>query len=207
VKQVLESRSTPHNPVLEVVLLHGHCLLNARSVNYSFGTLHRVFEDAFAKLGLGQKTLKDVLVLGCGAGSVVEIVRGQYSKDCSITAVEIDPVVIELARKYFLLDRVRGLEVVCTDARAFVGSCTRRFDLIVVDLFVDDQVPAPFRTREFLESLRKLLAPEGWLVFNAIDDTKEAAAEADELETNMRVVFLAVARLDLTGNRMFRATV
>jgi spermidine synthase len=206
VKRILDSRSTPHNPVLEVVLVNGRCVLNSRSVNYSFGSLHRVFEEAFARLHLEKHRFRDALLLGCGAGSVVQILRGRYSSDCAITAVEIDPVVIELAREHFLIDRVKGLEIVCADAREFVEHEKRRFDLVVVDLFVDDQVPAPFRTREFLESLRKLLAPGGWLVFNAIDDTKEAEAEADELERSLNVVFPGFTRLDLTGNRIFRVT-
>jgi spermidine synthase len=206
-RQIIESRSTEHNPVLEVVIVHGHCVLNARNVNYSFGTLHRVFEDAFEKLHLETKRLNDVLLLGCGAGSVVQIVRGKYSIDCSITAVEIDPVVIELARKHFMLDRVRGLEVVCSDARQFVETCTRAFDLVVVDLFVDERVPAQFLTREFLESARKRLRAGGWLVFNAIDDTPDTHRESEELEKNMSAVFPGFERLDLTGNRIYRASV
>jgi SAM-dependent methyltransferase len=216
-KQILVTRSTPHNPVLEVVLANGRCVLNGRTVNYSFGSLHRVFEDAFSKIHLRRKRLRDVLLLGCGAGSVVQILRGTYSSDCAITAVEIDPVVIELAREHFLLDRVPGLEIVCADAREYVkrlssisesdrATARKEFDLVVVDLFVDDQVPAPFRTREFLEHVHRLLRPGGWLVFNAIDDTREAAAEADELEKNMNAVFPGFTRLDLTGNRIYRAT-
>jgi spermidine synthase len=205
VKRVLDSRSTQHNPLLEVAFVKGRCVLNSRSVNYSFGSLHAVFEEAFAKLELEQRRLRDVLVLGCGAGSVIQILRGKYSKDCAITAVEIDPVVIELAREHFLIDRVNGLEIVCADAREFVEHTEKQFDLVVVDLFIDDQVPAPFRTREFVERLCEILVPDGWLVFNAIDDTKEAQAEADELEKSMSAVFPSFTRLDLAGNRMYRA--
>src|SRR5689334_22906267 len=45
VKRIVDSRSTPHNPLLEVVLVNGRHVLNGRSVNYSFGSLHRVFEE------------------------------------------------------------------------------------------------------------------------------------------------------------------
>ena len=40
---------------------------------------------------------------------------------------------------------------------------------------------------------------------DAIDDTKEAAAEADELEASFAAVFHEFTRLDLTGNRIYRA--
>ena len=207
VKRILESRSSPHNPLLEVVYVNGRCVLNSRSVNYSFGSLHRVFEEAFAKLHLERRKLSEVLLLGCGAGSVVQILRNEYSKDCAITAVEIDPVVIELARRHFMIDRVPGLEIVCADARDYVATARRKFDLVVIDLFVDDRVPQEFRTREFVERAGKLLAKGGLIVFNAIDDSPDTKLEADELEASFAASFPSHGCLDLSGNRVYFAQV
>lgn len=204
-KRVVESRSSEHNPLLEVVYDRGRCVLNSRSVNYSFGSLHRVFEEAFAKLHLEQRTLREVLLLGCGAGSVVEILRKQYSKECAITAVEIDPVVIELARRHFMIDRVPNLEIVCADAREYVATARKKFDLVVIDLFIDDRVPPAFRSREFLERVRKLLAKGGLVVFNAIDDSPDTKLEADELKSSFAVTFPSYGCLDLSGNRVYFA--
>lgn len=207
VKRILASRSTAHNPLLEVVYVNGRCVLNGRSVNYSFGSLHRVFEEAFAELHLERRALKNVLMLGCGAGSVVQILRTKYSRECTITAVEIDPVVIELAREHFMLDRVKGLEIVCTDALEYVRSSKRQFDLIVIDLFVDDHVPPQFRTRAFLGQVRKMLEAGGLFVFNAIDDTPDTEREAQELEEHVAAVMPGYGRLSLSGNRIYHATI
>jgi spermidine synthase len=202
VKRILASRSTPHNPLLEVVYVNGRCVLNARNVNYSFGSLHRVFEEAFAKLRLEERRLRDVLLLGCGAGSVVQILRAKYSRDCAITAVEIDPVVIELAREHFLIDRVPELEIVCMDAAEYVAASPGAYDLVVIDLFVDDRVPEQFRTPGFVKRVGKLLRPGGLLVHNVIDDDEETRARADELAAVYLSVLPPSRMLDLDGNRI-----
>jgi len=202
-KQIVASRATAHNPLLEVVRVNGRCVLNGRSVNYSFGSLHRVFEGAFAALNLQRRHIDDALVLGGGAGSVVQLLRRTYAPGCSITAVEIDPVVSELAREHFELDRTPELEIVCADALEYVRTARRRFDLVVVDLFVDDRVPPQFRTRAFVHQARELLRPDGMLAFNVIDDTDLARREADEVGAVFAAVFRDSGRWNLSGNRVY----
>jgi predicted membrane-bound spermidine synthase len=204
-KQIVASVSTPHNPLLEVARVNGRCVLNGRSVNYSFGSLHRVFEGAFAALHLEQRSIDDALVLGCGAGSVVQILRETYAPDGSITAVEIDPVVIELAREHFELGRTPKLEIVCADALEYVRTSERSFDLVVVDLFVDDRVPDKFRTRSFVRRTVELLRPGGLLAFNVIDDTQTARREADEVEVAFAAEVDDYGRWNMAGNRVYSA--
>ena len=54
------------------------------------------------------------------------------------------------------------------DATEYVADCTRRFDLVVVDLFVDALVPQAAEQEEFLLRLRELLRPGGLLLFNRL---------------------------------------
>ena len=48
-----------------------------------------------------QYNFKKVLLLGMGAGSIIKLLQEKYDINCSITAIEKDEVVIELAKKYF----------------------------------------------------------------------------------------------------------
>ena len=86
---------------------------------------------------------------------------------------------IRLARAHFGLDREGNLRVICADALDFVRDARERYDLIVVDLFVDDQVPPQFRTASFLEATAALLRRGGLLVFNCYVKTSVARAESE----------------------------
>lgn len=75
-----------------------------------------------------------VLVLGLGGGSVARALR-VLSPRAEIVGVERDHEVLRAARRHFGLDGL-GVELRATDAREYLDTETRRFDLIVEDLFV-----------------------------------------------------------------------
>ena len=52
--------------------------VDTKKVNYSFGSLHRVFENALKKINPFEKfPIQNILILGFGAGSIYEILRKQ----------------------------------------------------------------------------------------------------------------------------------
>jgi len=58
--------------------------------------------------------------------------------------------------------------VVHADAEIYVQNVERSFDLIVVDLFLDDVIPPYFEQKEGLQLLRKLLNPMGLILINRL---------------------------------------
>jgi predicted membrane-bound spermidine synthase len=103
--------SSPYNAELKVVLNNGTYLLNSGKANYSFGNLHRVFQKVFARTKLAEKNIKSALLLGFGTGSVAHILQHELKINCHITGVEIDSVVIKLARNYFKLTSLNDCEI------------------------------------------------------------------------------------------------
>jgi hypothetical protein len=83
-----------------------------------------------------------------------------------VTAVEIDPLVTELARR--LVPRLDGPRVrfVVEDARLFLREDTGAYDYIVVDVFAGEQLPAHCVTQEFFALAYARLAPGGVLQIN-----------------------------------------
>jgi spermidine synthase len=167
-EKVIDTFDSEVNPLLEVALINGRYQLNAGSVNYSFGPLHDAFRRYFKKDPPSINAGSKVLLLGLGAGSVANIIRNELELDCPITGVDIDPAVIEAARKHFALDKLSGLRVVISDAYAFAIECKETYDFIVLDIYIDDKVPVKFETLKFVRMLSKLLKPGGKVVFNKL---------------------------------------
>jgi predicted membrane-bound spermidine synthase len=77
---------------------------------------------------------RDVLVIGSGAG--MGLLHLESSRPRSITAVELDPLVVELSRGPFsafndrIYDRV---EVFAMDGRSFLEATDERFDVIIYE--------------------------------------------------------------------------
>ena len=161
----VEKRKTGFQ-TLEINRREGHLVLDAPHVNYSYGNLHRVFQQAFSDAKLDVSKLNEVLILGFGAGSVADILQNESGSQAHITGVEIDPEVIELANKYFDLQSFSNLNIEIADAFEFVTTAKPVYNLIVVDLFIDHWIPERFDTPEFIENLKRILLHGGQVFFN-----------------------------------------
>ena len=168
VKQNIEKRPSLVSGILEVVFSKGRFILDAHRVNYSFGGLHEVFRKVFNEYEIRNRHIQNVLILGYGSGSVASILEFEYRKRLKITGVEKDPEVISLTRKYFRPERHASLQLECEDACDFVLRCRDIYDLIVVDVFVNLDVPARLTESDFLEKLGKILSPQGIVFFNLV---------------------------------------
>lgn len=153
-------------PQLEVTIENGIYVLNTKQVNYSFGGLHKVFEYIFEKEKIEELKIKNVLILGFGAGDVADMLLKKYRFNCSIIGVEKDPVVIKLTKKYFNIQQFNTITLLNRGAFDFVQSCEQQFDLIVIDVFVDAKVPKIIDQESFLCHIKRLKANSGIIFFN-----------------------------------------
>ena len=123
--------------------------------------------------------MRRALALGLGAGMVpMALARSGIQVD----VVDIDPVAPRIAQKYFGFDPALAHPHEA-DARTFLRSCDRNYDLVVVDLFHGDGTPEYLVTREFFSDLRKCLGPRGVAVFNTFADVSRPQAYAHFLVT------------------------
>ena len=198
---ILETTSSKYNPTLEVWLINGKKTLNAARANYSYGSLHKVFRKTFCTIKLKYKNPKSILVLGFGAGSIASIVYDELKLSCKMTGVEIDPTIIELAKRHFDLNRFENLSIHCEAAEEFVQHCTNSYDVICVDIFNDMTVPVSVETETFLASLKKCLNSNGTMVFNKIVDSKNKQKTFLDLKDKISKVFgnIDVIRLNSTN--------
>lgn len=174
---------------LEVNLLNGKYVLDTSKVNYSYGSLHKIFDQTFHNFKIQERNIKNVLILGFGAGSVASLLTDKYGIGCKITGIEKDSVVIHLARKYFNISRFKNLELLIYDAYDYVQTHSKKFDIIVVDVYIDDQVPKCFHEKRFLKQLDRLLQENGVLFFNKVVNNSKQEIEFNELASNVEELF------------------
>jgi spermidine synthase len=171
--QRLASYQSSVSGKLEVWMVNGELVLNSAHANQSFESLHDVFTNVFEEINLQHQPIRNVLLLGLGAGNIPAIIEEELVMHCKITAIEKDPLMIKLGNKYFDLQRFKHLDIVLDDAYNYVKKCNQRFGLIIIDLFVDNYVPDPFTSEDFLQELGDLLHPEGFVLFNMIVQTPQ----------------------------------
>ncbi len=100
---------------------------------------------------------KRVLIVGLGGGSLVKRMLRDYP-EMSIDVVEIDPVVVQVAKKYFDLPDDPRLRVITEDGRRFIKSSKDTYDVIVMDAYYADSLPFHLTTDEFFRQAKARLA-------------------------------------------------
>lgn len=165
VKDVLiEETSSDFNEVLEVLLVQGRYQLITDKVIYSFADKYDNFTDSFKKVDFSK--VKNCLILGFGLGSIPYTIENIMGHKISYTGVEIDEEVVYLASKYVLDELKSDISLVNTDALSYVYMDNTKYDLICLDLFLDDVIPAEVLTIEYMERLKSLLKKNGTLIMN-----------------------------------------
>ncbi len=115
-----------------------------------------------------QPNPKHVLYVGLGGGTLPMALR-HYYPEAVIDAVELDPEVVEAARRYFGLKEDHRMRVYVRDGRVQVRLLARqgqKYDLVFLDAFRGGYIPYHLTTKEFMESVKAVLAPDGVVASN-----------------------------------------
>jgi spermidine synthase len=127
----------------------------------------------------------EAAVLG-NAGGTTARAFGVVYPQTRIDGVEIDGEVSSVARQYLGLGDNPRLSVVTADARPFLRSSDRRYDLIMIDAYRQPYVPFYLTTREFFRLARDHLTSDGVIALNVSTtpyDTRLADGIAGTLAT------------------------
>ncbi|MBW6481496.1 MAG: fused MFS/spermidine synthase [Vicingaceae bacterium] len=189
VRFVVEESSSQHNDKLIVAIQEGKYVLNTQHANYSFGSLHRVFQKAFKIIQLKERNFSSCLLLGGGAGSVPSILYNELGLNLSTTVIEIDKEVIRLGKKYFKLGDYPNLKIVNEDAFVFAANTAETYDLIAIDIFKDIVVPEQFISPVFFDNIKKRLNPNGVVVFNFVSFNFETKQQIKNIEQLFSTIF------------------
>lgn len=159
--------------------------------------------SAFVGLALADKPRR-MLVVGVGGGTLPMFLRKHYP-EAAIDAVDIDPQVIEVARKFLGFREDATLRAHAADGRAFIEAVREPYDIIFLDAFSSSELPAHLTTQEFLRAVRRALAPSGVVVGNIWD--RYANRLYDSMLRTYQDVFdeLYILAVPAAGNKILLA--
>jgi spermidine synthase len=115
-----------------------------------------------------------ILIIGLGGGTLPRTLA-QLLPQARIDVVEIDPAVVQVARRYFDFVDGPALQVTEMDGRVYTRRALReqrRYDLIMLDAFDHEYIPEHLLTQEFLKEVKGLLAPQGVLAANTFSSSR-----------------------------------
>ena len=122
------------------------------------------------------KQIERVCVLGCGGYDYPEHLIAHHP-DVVVDAVEIDPTITSIARRYFFLDRLieeydteatGRLQLICADALDHLQQQGPLYDAIVNDVFDAGTPPRHLTTEEFARAVHARLVPGGLYLTNIV---------------------------------------
>lgn len=123
---------------------------------------------AYAHLGLiFRPRARNVLIVGLGGGSIPKRFWRDFP-EMTVHVAELDPMVVDVAKRFFMVPADPRLRVVVQDGRLFLRRTAQRYDLIILDAYFAESLPFHLTTKEFLELVRARLAPGGVVASNII---------------------------------------
>jgi spermidine synthase len=115
--------------------------------------------------------IKTALMIGGAAYTYPRDFLREYPSS-TMDVVEIDPMVTELAKKYFGLKDNPRLNIFHADGRIYLNQNTKRYDAIYGDAFKSYNPPYQLTTKESAERIYESLADNGVVLINIISSVE-----------------------------------
>ena len=133
-----------------------------------WGKVADVLRDNMPGLNSGK-----VLMLGLGGGTMAHLISQEFS-GVEIVSVELDPAMVDIAKRYFDLDQIPNHRVIVEDAMRIVIEPEefeikeQDFDVVIVDIFNGEQFPDLGKSGTFIAAVKRMVKPNGLVIFNRI---------------------------------------
>jgi spermidine synthase len=145
-----------------------------QSVNWDSPICKRLYWGRVIEVLQDEKPdLERVLVLGLGGGTLIHLINQNFP-NAFVHSVELDPVMVEVAKKHFDLDSVPNHKVIVADALKVVvdpesfNISKFSFDVLIVDIYVGETYPDLGKSGNFISALKRLVKSDGLIIFNRI---------------------------------------
>lgn len=202
--QLLEKRSSKYNQQIKIYRFLGKPFVSVGNLTQSGGLVTKIWQSVVnhtSKHQFLQSPPRSILILGLGAGSCVKPIIDKWPKT-QITALEIDPVMIDVGKKYFALDAFNKLKIINQDAFVWFKKNKRLYDLILIDMYQGAKIHPQANSVQFLNNVKNSLTQSGIAVFNRLS-TKDSQSANRAFLTLLKQQFTHVTRIKTPVNQVY----
>ena len=190
--------------------------LDARSLHFSMAAIqsrmHLLRPDAleleYTRLVMGWLMLRPaaqkLAMIGLGGGSIAKFCHRHLPRTSMVVA-EIDPRVIALRCAFEVPPDDARLRVVECDGAVFVATTQQRFDVLIIDAFDADGMPATLGTPRFYDDCLDVLTTDGLLAVNLHAGHPQHAVYVDRIAGSFGQRVLRVTDRDGCNTVVFAA--
>lgn len=169
-QKILSLANSFYNGKIEVIKsLSWGTYIQVSGLTQSGGVVKTIWNTTLRKVKRRGLSFRNCLILGLGGGTAACLVNN-FWPDSKIIGVDIDPLIVKLGEKYLGLDR-KKVQVKIADAFDFVfnnSQKSKKYDLIVVDLYCGFEFPKKFSSEVFLNNLTSIVSKDGLVLFNRL---------------------------------------
>lgn len=154
---------------------------------------HFEYTEFFHTPWVWNRDIKRVLALGLGGGSIQRAYQHYYT-NVMLDSVEMDPVVIQVAKEFFHVKESPNHKIHHHDGRTFLQRGREAYDVILVDAYTSSRygssIPPHLVTREFFAQASARLNTNGVLAYNVIGQLQSGGPDIiGSLHRTMKEVF------------------
>lgn len=120
---------------------------------------------------LSEQLPQRACLLGLGGGDMVRYLRETFPV-MEILAVDSNPLIAQLASKFFHIQPDKSLTIEIAEAEDFITK-PDQYDLLLIDIIVDRTLPVNFLTGDFWQHCQQRVNKQGVIVLNVILETEQ----------------------------------
>lgn len=169
------------------------------------GTWVHFHAAPFIRAAMQPEQVRRVAIVGLAGGTAARQATA-FFPGVEVDGWEVDPAVLDVARRYFGLTDIVGLHAYVDDGRRGLRRAVNRYDLIILDAYRPPYIPPHLTTVEFFALVRDRLTPTGVVALN-VGRTPDDRRLVDAFAATLRQVFPTVYGMDVpnTWNTMLYA--
>lgn len=154
-KNLIREFSSKYNGTIQLFQKDNQYSVVTDGFEESGDSIEQIWDKVLREFYQGKKP-HTILILGFATGSIMHAIHSLWPT-CIVTGVELDPIMIDIGKKYFP-QNLKGVNIVIGNAVDYVRKLPddHSIDLVVMDCYIGGVEPKQMKAIKFLHKLKRI---------------------------------------------------